>query len=67
MAKMGLAPIYQKPRTSQPHPQHPIYPYLLQNLAIERPNLVWCAETRINRPSRLARYPLRLHDAAVST
>jgi|TARA_R100000501_G_scaffold6292_1_gene13765 putative transposase len=44
MAKMGLAPIYQRPRTSDPHPQHRIYPYLLRNLAIDRPNQVWCAD-----------------------
>jgi putative transposase len=27
MTKMGLAPIYQRPKTSAPHPQHRIYPY----------------------------------------
>jgi len=44
MRKMGLQAIYQKPRTSTPHPTHRIYPYLLRNLAIERPNQVWCAD-----------------------
>ena len=44
MAKMGLTPIYQRPRTSDPHPQHRIYPYLLRKLAINRPNHVWCAD-----------------------
>jgi hypothetical protein len=44
MAKMGLTPIYQRPRTSDSHPQHRIYPYLLRKLAIERPNHVWCAD-----------------------
>ena len=44
MAKMGLSPIYQRPRTSEPHPQHRIYPYLLWHLTIERPNHVWCAD-----------------------
>jgi putative transposase len=44
MAKMGLAPIYQRPRTSDPHPQHRVYPYLLRQLEIERPNHVWCAD-----------------------
>ena len=37
-------PIYQRPRTSDPHPQHRIYPYLLRKLTIERPNHVWCAD-----------------------
>jgi len=44
MRKMGLMPIYQAPRTSQPHPEHRIYPYLLRNLRIDRPNQVWCAD-----------------------
>ena len=44
MGKMGLTPIYQRPRTSDPHPQHRIYPYLLRKLTIERPNHVWCAD-----------------------
>ena len=44
MAKMGLSPIYQRPRTSDPHPEHHIYPYLLRDLEITRPNQVWCAD-----------------------
>lgn len=44
MAKMGLTPIYRRPRTSDPHPQHRVYPYLLRKLAIERPYHVWCAD-----------------------
>jgi len=44
MAKMGLTAIYQRPRTSDPHPEHRIYPYLLRDLAITQPNQVWCAD-----------------------
>ena len=44
MHVMGLAPIYQKPRTSKPHPEHRVHPYLLRGLAIERANQVWCAD-----------------------
>jgi len=44
MRKIGLSPIYQAPKTSEPHPQHKIHPYLLRHLAIERPNHVWCAD-----------------------
>ena len=44
MAKMGLAPIYQRPKTSEPHPHHKVYPYLLRHLTIDRPNQVWCAD-----------------------
>lgn len=44
MRKMGLMAIYQAPRTSQPHPEHRIYPYLLRGMTIDRPNQVWCAD-----------------------
>ena len=44
MATMGLTPIYQRPRTTVPHPEHRIYPYLLRDLVVDRPNQVWCAD-----------------------
>jgi putative transposase len=44
MRLMGLEAIYRAPKTSRPHPEHRIYPYLLQGLAIERANQVWCAD-----------------------
>ena len=44
MIRMGLAPIYQRPKTSEPHPHHKIYPYLLRHLTIDRPDQVWCAD-----------------------
>jgi len=44
MAKIGLAAIYQRPRTTVPHPEHRVYPYLLRNLLVDRPNQVWCAD-----------------------
>jgi putative transposase len=44
MRLMGLEAIYPKPRTSRPHPEHKIYPYLLRDLRIERPNQVWAAD-----------------------
>ena len=44
MRLMGLQAIYQTPRTSDPHPTHRIYPYLLRELAISRANQVWCAD-----------------------
>ncbi len=44
MRLMGLEAIYQPPRTSDPHPEHRVYPYLLKGLAIEAPNQVWCAD-----------------------
>ena len=44
MRRLGLQAIFQRPRTSQPHPEHRIYPYLLRDLAIMRPNQVWCSD-----------------------
>lgn len=44
MAKMGLEAIYKRPRTSHPPPQHPVFPYLLRKMVIDRPNQVWCAD-----------------------
>jgi len=44
MAVMGLAPIYQRPRTSIPAPEHRIFPYLLQNMTVDRANQVWCTD-----------------------
>ena len=44
MRKMGLMAVYRRPRTSRPHPEHKVYPYLLRNVSITRPNQVWCAD-----------------------
>ena len=44
MAKMGLEPIYQRPRTTVPCSGHQIHPYLLREMVIDRPNQVWCAD-----------------------
>lgn len=44
MQLMGLQAIYQAPRTSTPHPEHKIYPYLLRKMVIDRPNQVWSSD-----------------------
>ena len=44
MAKMELAALYQRPRTTIPCKDHVIYPYLLRDLIIDRPNQVWCTD-----------------------
>jgi len=44
MQRMGLAAIYQRPRTSGRAPGHRIYPYLLRGLSIERVHQVWAAD-----------------------
>jgi putative transposase len=50
--EMGIEAIYCKPRTSIPDVGHRKYPYLLQNLAVERPDQVWCTDiTYVPMPS----------------
>ena len=44
MRLLGVHALFQRPRTSQPHPAHRIYPYLLRDLQITRPNHVWCTD-----------------------
>jgi putative transposase len=44
MHRMGIEPIYRKKRTSIPAQGHKIYPYLLANVAIERPNQAWASD-----------------------
>ena len=44
MAKMWRAPIYQRPRTTVPHPEHRVHPYLLRDLVVDKPDQVWCAD-----------------------
>lgn len=41
MREMGLQAVYPKPRLSQPGVGHKIYPYLLKNVILSRPNQVW--------------------------
>src|SRR5262249_18470500 len=42
MRKMGIAALGPKPRTTKPAPGHKIFPYLLRDITVERPNQVWC-------------------------
>ena len=44
MRKMGLEAVYPKPKLSHRHPEHQVYPYLLRDLRIIRPNQVWCTD-----------------------
>lgn len=44
MRLMGLRAIYRRPRTSKPGKGNKIYPYLLRELNITRPNQVWAAD-----------------------
>ena len=44
MRLMGIQAIHPGPRTTQPNPQHKIYPYLLRNLNIDQANQVWASD-----------------------
>ncbi len=44
MRKMRIEAIYKKPRLSEPHPGHTIYPYLLRGLSITEGNAVWATD-----------------------
>jgi transposase InsO family protein len=50
MRRMGIEAIYCKRRTSIPAKGHQIYPYLLANVAIERPNQAWAADISYATP-----------------
>ncbi len=44
MRRVGIEALYRRPRTSKPAPGHKIYPYLLRDIAVTRPNQVWAAD-----------------------
>jgi len=44
MRVMGLQAVLPGPHTSRAHPEHRVYPYLLRDLEIQRPNQVWCSD-----------------------
>lgn len=41
MRHMGIKALYRRPRTTR---KHPVYPYLLRGLMINRPNQVWAMD-----------------------
>ena len=44
MKRMDIHALYRKPDTSKRHAAHKVYPYLLRNLEITRPNHVWATD-----------------------
>ena len=44
MRVIGLRSVAPQPNTSRRAPGHKVYPYLLAELDVERPNQVWCAD-----------------------
>ena len=64
MRVMGLRALGPKPNTSKPAPGHRIYPYLLRDLVIERPNQVWAADITYIPMSRGFLYLVAIMDWA---
>lgn len=44
MNVMGIEAIYRKPRTSIKSPENKVYPYLLRDVQVTRPDQVWCTD-----------------------
>jgi putative transposase len=44
MRKMGIAGVAPRRSTSRPAPSHTVYPYLLRNLKVTRPDQVWSTD-----------------------
>ena len=44
MPLMGLEGIAPGPSTTKRHPSHKVYPYLLRDIVVDRPNQVWCSD-----------------------
>ena len=44
MRRMGLDALYRHPRTTQAHPGHRVFPYLLRDRTITAPNQVWAMD-----------------------
>jgi putative transposase len=62
MQILGLQGMAPGPATSQPHPGHKVYPYLLRGLVITRPNQVWSTDITFIRLPRGFMYLVAIMD-----
>lgn len=62
MRQTGLAGMALGPATSRPHPEHRIYPYLLRDVAVTRPNQVWSTDITYIRLARGFAYLVAIID-----
>jgi len=44
MKTMGLETVYPKPNTSAPNKEHEVFPYLLREMNIDKPDQVWSSD-----------------------
>jgi putative transposase len=54
---MGLQSLAPRPDTSRAHPTHPVYPYLLRDIVVQRPNQVWATDITYIRIERGFAWP----------
>ena len=62
MRDMGLEAIYPKPKTSRKHSGHKVYPYLLRDVEVARPNQVWATDITYIRLMRGFAYLVAIMD-----
>lgn len=62
MRVMGIQAIFPRRNTSTPHPRHPVFPYLLNGLDINRPNQVWGTDITYVRASGIWFYLVAVLD-----
>lgn len=62
MRQMGLAGMAPGPNTSQGHPEHKVYPYLLRGVEVVRPNQVWSTDITYVRLARGFAYLVAIID-----
>ena len=62
MVEMGLQALVPRKNTSKPHPDHPVFPYLLRTKRIICPNQVWGTDITFIRAKRLWFYLVAILD-----
>ena len=66
MRLLGVEAIYPRKRLSIPARDHQIYPYLLREVDIDRPNVVWAADiTYIRLKHGFVKSNRYLHDGSL--